>query len=200
MWYVPWDPSVPHGTYGMAGSRVYCVVHHMGSQCTTWYRQAQGSTVWYAPWDLSIPCGTDGMGWTCGTAWLKGVLRGTSQSALHGTDGMDGMGYWDCLAQGCTAWYVPGDPSVPHGTNGMGHTTWLKGVLCGTSYGIPVYQMVQSVTAWLKGVLCGTSHGIPAYPVVQMGWDGHVGLPGSRVYCVVRPKGSQCTTWYRRDG
>ena len=86
------------------------------------------------------------------------VLR--DPSVLHGTDGMDRMGYWDCLVQGCTAWYVSWDPSVQHGADGMGQT---------------------SGTARVKGVLCGTSYGIPVYHMVHMGWAGQVGLPGSRV-------------------
>ena len=54
--------------------------------------------------------------------------------------------------------------------------------------------------AWLNSVLYGISHGIPVYYMVQMGWDGQVRMPGSTVHCMVRPMGSQCTTWYRWDG
>ena len=53
-----------------------------------------------------------------------------------------------------TVWYVPWDPIVPYGTNGMG---WTGRITVG---------------------LCGTSHGIPQCHMVQMGWDGQVGLPG----------------------
>ena len=101
------------------------------------------------------------------------------------------------------------------------YTTWLKSVLSQCT----IEQIGQVGLPGLR-VLCGTSHGIPVYHMVQMGWDGQVGLPGlrgtvwyvpwdpdvphgtdgmgwtSRIkgYSMVRPMGSQCTTWYRWDG
>ena len=63
-------------------------------------------------------------------------------------------------------WYIPWDPSVPHGTDGMGWTCR---------------------TVWVSGGTHGTSHGIPVYHMVQMGWDGHVGQCGSVVVPMVHP-------------
>ena len=72
----------------------------------------------------------------------------------------DGTDMWDSVGQWWYPWSIPWDPSVPHGTDGMGRT-------CGT--------------VWVSGGAHGTSHGIPVYHTVQMGWDGHVGQCGSVV-------------------
>ena len=80
VWYVPWDPSVPHGTDGMGWK-----------SATTWR-----GTVWYVPWD---PRGTKGMGWTSDTTWLKGYCMvcpmGSQYTTWYRRDGMD---KWDYLA------------------------------------------------------------------------------------------------------
>ena len=133
VWYIPWDLSVLHGTDGMG-----------------WTSGIEECTVWYVPRDPSVPHGTDGMGWTS-------ALYGTSHGIpVYPMVQMGWDGQVECLLKG-TAWYVPWDPSVPHGTDGMGWT---------------------SANAWLNSALYGTSHGIPVYHIVQMGCNGQVGLPG----------------------
>ena len=109
VWYVPWDPSVPHGTDGMGWTSATTW------RGTVWYvpwdpsvpRGTEGKvrlpglrgTVWYVPWDPSVPRGTEGMGWTSGTTWLKGYCMvhpmGSQCTTWYRRDGMD---KWDYLA------------------------------------------------------------------------------------------------------
>ena len=136
VWYVPWDPSVPHGTDGMGwksgttwlnsvlygtshGIPVYHMVQ-MGWDGQVGLPGLRG-TAWYVPWDPSVPHGTDGMGWTSGTTWLNSVLYGTS----HGIPVYHMVQIGQVRLPGLrgTVWYVPWDPSVPRGTDGMGWTS-----------------------------------------------------------------------------
>ena len=76
-----------------------------------------------------------------------------------------------------TVWYIPWDPSVQRGTDGMGWTsgtTWLKGYCM-------VRPMGSQCTTWYR-------------------WDGMDKWDWLKVYCMVRPMGSQCTMWYRWNG
>ena len=111
----------------------------------------------------------------------------------------DGTDMWDSVGQWWCPWYIPWDPIVPHGTDGMGRTcgtVWVSGGAHGTSHGIPLYHMVQM--GWDGHVgQCGSV--VPVYHMVQLRWNGHVGQCGSVVVHVVHPMGSHCTTWYRWD-
>ena len=58
-WDVPWDPRVPHGTFGMG-----CTC---GTECVEW--DAMGCSD--VPWDPRVPHGTLGTGWTCETECVE---------------------------------------------------------------------------------------------------------------------------------